>query len=104
MFSRLAAPAVKQSNHAALSNCLLQVIKNHFASEYIYNKYRDMKTCDVIEENPTEGIRRIAEPVGLIAGIVPTTNPTSTVIFKCLLALKTRCVCLRLEVIEGLVA
>jgi acetaldehyde dehydrogenase / alcohol dehydrogenase len=67
-----------------------KVIKNHFASESIYNKYKDMKTCDVIERDETFGILKVAEPVGLIAGIVPTTNPTSTAIFKALLALKTR--------------
>ena len=67
-----------------------KVIKNHFASEYIYNKYRELKTCGVIEENEALGIAKVAEPVGVIAGIVPTTNPTSTAIFKSLLALKTR--------------
>ncbi|HIK45144.1 MAG TPA: aldehyde dehydrogenase family protein, partial [Leptolyngbyaceae cyanobacterium M65_K2018_010] len=67
-----------------------KVIKNHFASEYIYNKYKDEKTCGLIEEDKTFGMQKIAEPVGLLAGIVPTTNPTSTAIFKALLALKTR--------------
>ena len=67
-----------------------KVIKNHFASEYIYNKYRNMKTCGVIEEDKAGGIKKIAEPIGVIAGIVPTTNPTSTAIFKTLIALKTR--------------
>ncbi len=67
-----------------------KVIKNHFASEYIYNKYKDEKTCGVIEEDKTFGMQKIAEPVGLLAGIVPTTNPTSTAVFKALLALKTR--------------
>ncbi len=67
-----------------------KVIKNHFASEYIYNAYRDTKTCGVLEEDPAAGIQRIAEPVGVIAGVIPTTNPTSTAIFKILLALKTR--------------
>lgn len=67
-----------------------KVVKNHFASEYIYNKYRELKTCGVIEENEALGIAKVAEPVGVIAGIVPTTNPTSTAIFKALLALKTR--------------
>ncbi len=67
-----------------------KVIKNHFASEYIYNKYKNAKTCGVIEYDATYGIRKVAEPVGLIAGVVPTTNPTSTAIFKSLLALKTR--------------
>lgn len=67
-----------------------KVIKNHYASEYIYNAYKDMKTCGVIEEDKAFGIRRIAEPVGVIAAIIPTTNPTSTAIFKILLAIKTR--------------
>ncbi|MBQ5788173.1 MAG: bifunctional acetaldehyde-CoA/alcohol dehydrogenase [Oscillospiraceae bacterium] len=67
-----------------------KVIKNHFASEYIYNAYRNTKTCGVIEEDPAYGIRKIAEPLGLICAIIPTTNPTSTAIFKTLLALKTR--------------
>ena len=67
-----------------------KVIKNHFASEYIYNAYKDTKTCGVIEENKVYGSRKIAEPVGVIAAVIPTTNPTSTAIFKTLLALKTR--------------
>lgn len=67
-----------------------KVIKNHFASEYIYNKYKDVKTCGVIEEDPAYGYREVAAPIGVIAGIVPTTNPTSTAIFKALLSLKTR--------------
>ncbi len=67
-----------------------KVIKNHFASEYIYNQYRDVKTCGLIEEDLTWGICKYAEPIGVIAGIVPTTNPTSTAIFKALIALKTR--------------
>ena len=67
-----------------------KVIKNHFASEYIYNAYRSAKTCGVIEEDAAYGVRRIAEPVGVIAAVIPTTNPTSTAIFKTLLALKTR--------------
>ena len=67
-----------------------KVSKNHFASEYIYNAYRDTKTCGVIEEDKAYGIRKIAEPLGLICAIIPTTNPTSTAIFKTLLALKTR--------------
>ncbi len=67
-----------------------KVIKNHFASEEIYNKYRNTKTCGVIEENEVMGTQRIAEPIGIIAAVIPTTNPTSTAIFKCLLALKTR--------------
>ncbi len=67
-----------------------KVIKNHFASEYIYNKYKSQKTCGVIEEDKAFGIQKIAAPVGIIAGIVPVTNPTSTTIFKTLIALKTR--------------
>ena len=67
-----------------------KVIKNHFASEYIYNTYKDTKTCGILEDDRDFGYRRIAEPIGIIAGVVPTTNPTSTAIFKSLLALKTR--------------
>ncbi len=67
-----------------------KVIKNHFASEIIYNKYKTEKTCGVIEEDKSFGFQKIAEPVGILAGIVPTTNPTSTAIFKALIALKTR--------------
>ncbi|WP_348770564.1 aldehyde dehydrogenase family protein, partial [Azospirillum sp. TSO35-2] len=67
-----------------------KVVKNHFAAEYIYNKYKDDKTCGVLSEDRDAGIVTIAEPVGLICGIVPTTNPTSTAIFKALIALKTR--------------
>ena len=67
-----------------------KVIKNHYASEYIYNAYKDVKTCGVLEYDPGFGITKIAEPVGVIAAIIPTTNPTSTAIFKSLLALKTR--------------
>ncbi|GGI86796.1 bifunctional acetaldehyde-CoA/alcohol dehydrogenase [Shewanella gelidii] len=67
-----------------------KVIKNHFASEYIYNKYKDEKTCGILEEDKTFGTITIAEPVGIICGIVPTTNPTSTAVFKALISLKTR--------------
>lgn len=67
-----------------------KVIKNHFASEFIYNKYIHDKTCGVVEEDEDAGIIKIAEPIGIIAGIVPTTNPTSTAIFKSLITLKTR--------------
>ena len=67
-----------------------KVIKNHFASEYIYNAYRNAKTCGVIEEDKAYGIQKIAEPIGLIGAVIPTTNPTSTAIFKALIALKTR--------------
>ena len=67
-----------------------KVIKNHFAAEYIYNAYKDTKTCGVIEEDTAYGIKKIAEPIGVIAAVIPTTNPTSTAIFKTLIALKTR--------------
>ena len=67
-----------------------KVIKNHYASEYIYNAYKNTKTCGVIEEDPIYGIKKIAEPIGLVAAVIPTTNPTSTTIFKTLIALKTR--------------
>ncbi|MBP3664399.1 MAG: aldehyde dehydrogenase family protein, partial [Tyzzerella sp.] len=67
-----------------------KVIKNHYASEYIYNAYKNVKTCGVIEEDKVYGIKKIAEPIGLIAAVIPTTNPTSTAIFKTLTALKTR--------------
>ena len=67
-----------------------KVIKNHYAAEYIYNAYKDAKTCGVIEEDPAFGIQKIAEPIGVIAAVIPTTNPTSTAIFKTLIALKTR--------------
>ena len=67
-----------------------KVIKNNYAAEYIYNAYKDVKTCGVIEEDKAFGVQKIAEPIGVIAAVIPTTNPTSTAIFKCLLALKTR--------------
>lgn len=67
-----------------------KVIKNHFASEYIYNKYKDEKTCGVIEADEEHGTMTVAEPVGVICGIIPTTNPTSTALFKALISLKTR--------------
>ncbi len=67
-----------------------KVIKNHYASEYIYNAYKDTKTCGVIEEDTAYGIQKIAEPIGLVAAVIPTTNPTSTAIFKTLICLKTR--------------
>ena len=83
----LAKMAVEETGMGVVED---KVIKNHFASEYIYNKYRNMKTCGVVEEDKGNGIKKIAEPVGVIAGIIPTTNPTSTAIFKTLIALKTR--------------
>ena len=67
-----------------------KVIKNHYAAEYIYNAYRHVKTCGVIEEDKAYGIKKLAEPIGVIAAVIPTTNPTSTAIFKTLIALKTR--------------
>ena len=67
-----------------------KVTKNHFAAEYIYNKFKDEKTCGIIEEDKSYGIKKIAEPIGVIAAVIPTTNPTSTAIFKTLIALKTR--------------
>ena len=67
-----------------------KVIKNHFAGEFIYNAYKDTKTCGLIEEDAVHGIRKYAEPVGIVAAVVPTTNPTSTAIFKTLISLKTR--------------
>lgn len=67
-----------------------KVIKNHYAAEYIYNAYRHTKTCGVIEEDKSFGIKKIAEPIGVIGAVIPTTNPTSTAIFKTLIALKTR--------------
>ena len=67
-----------------------KVIKNHYAAEYIYNAYKDTKTCGVIETDEAYGIRKIAEPIGVIAAVIPTTNPTSTAIFKALICLKTR--------------
>ncbi len=67
-----------------------KVIKNHYASEYIYNAYRETKTCGVLEEDKAYGIKKIAEPIGLVAAVIPTTNPTSTAIFKTLISLKTR--------------
>lgn len=67
-----------------------KVIKNHYAAEYIYNKYKDEKTCGVIERDEAFGYTRIAEPIGVLAAVIPTTNPTSTAIFKALICLKTR--------------
>lgn len=83
----LAKMAVEETGMGVLED---KVIKNHYAAEYIYNAYKDTKTCGVIEEDNIFGIRKIAEPIGVIAAVIPTTNPTSTAIFKILLALKTR--------------
>lgn len=83
----LAKMAVEETKMGVVED---KVIKNHYASEYIYNKYKNTKTCGVIEQDPVAGITKIAEPMGIIAAVIPTTNPTSTAIFKCLVALKTR--------------
>ncbi len=83
----LAKAAFEETGMGVLED---KVIKNHFASEFVYNKYRNEKTCGVIEKDETNGYFRIAEPIGVLAGIIPTTNPTSTAIFKALLALKTK--------------
>ena len=83
----LAKMAVEESGMGIVED---KVIKNHFASEYIYNAYKDEKTCGILSEDDTFGTITIAEPIGLICGIVPTTNPTSTAIFKALISLKTR--------------
>ncbi len=71
-----------------------KVIKNHYAAEYIYNAYKEVKTCGVIEEDPVYGITKVAEPIGVIGAVIPTTNPTSTAIFKTLISLKTRNGCI----------
>jgi aldehyde-alcohol dehydrogenase len=83
----LAKLAVEETGMGILED---KVIKNHFASEYIYNKYKDEKTCGVLEEDKSYGVKKIATPIEIIAGVIPTTNPTSTAAFKILLALKTR--------------
>jgi len=83
----LAKMAVEETSMGVVED---KVIKNHYASEYIYNAYRNTKTCGVIEEDSAYGIKKIAEPIGLIAAVIPTTNPTSTAIFKTLICLKTR--------------
>ena len=83
----LAKMAVEETGMGVMED---KVIKNHYASEYIYNAYKNTKTCGVLEEDQVYGIRKIAEPIGLVAAVIPTTNPTSTAIFKTLLALKTR--------------
>ena len=83
----LAKMAVEETGMGVVED---KIIKNHYAAEYIYNAYKDTKTCGVVEEDRQFGIRKIAEPVGVVAAVIPTTNPTSTAIFKILLALKTR--------------
>ncbi|MDY4898574.1 MAG: bifunctional acetaldehyde-CoA/alcohol dehydrogenase [Eubacteriales bacterium] len=83
----LAKMAVEETGMGVVED---KVIKNNYAAEYIYNAYRDTKTCGVIEEDKAYGLKKIAEPIGVIAAVIPTTNPTSTAIFKTLIALKTR--------------
>ncbi len=83
----LAKMAVEETGMGVVED---KVIKNHFAAEYIYNAYKDTKTCGVIEEDKAFGTKKVAEPIGVIAAVIPTTNPTSTAIFKTLVALKTR--------------
>ena len=83
----LAKMAVEETGMGIVED---KVIKNNYASEYIYNAYKDTKTCGIIEEDKAFGIKKVADPIGVIAAVIPTTNPTSTAIFKCLLALKTR--------------
>ena len=83
----LAKMAVEETGMGVVED---KVIKNHYAAEYIYNKYKDMKTCGVVEDDPAFGYKKVAEPMGIVAAVIPTTNPTSTAIFKCLIALKTR--------------
>ncbi len=83
----LAKMAVEETGMGVVED---KVIKNNYAAEYIYNAYKNTKTCGVIEKDSAYGIKKVAEPIGVIAAVIPTTNPTSTAIFKCLLALKTR--------------
>ena len=83
----LAKMAVKETGMGIVED---KVIKNHYAAEYIYNAYKDTKTCGVIEEDKAYGITKVAEPIGVVAAVIPTTNPTSTAIFKTLISLKTR--------------
>ncbi len=83
----LAKQAVEETGRGIVED---KVIKNHYAAEYIYNAYKNTKTCGVIEEDPAYGIKKVAEPIGVVAAVIPTTNPTSTAIFKTLICLKTR--------------
>ena len=83
----LAKMAVEETQRGIVED---KVIKNHYAAEYIYNAYKNTKTCGVIEEDTAYGIKKVAEPIGLVAAVIPTTNPTSTAIFKTLICLKTR--------------
>ena len=83
----LAKMAVEETGMGIVED---KVIKNHYAAEYVYNVYKNEKTCGVIEEDSSFGIKKIAEPIGVIGAVIPTTNPTSTAIFKTLISLKTR--------------
>lgn len=83
----LAKMAVEETGMGVVED---KVIKNHYAAEYIYNKFKNEKTCGVIEEDKAYGLKKVAEPIGVIAAVIPTTNPTSTAIFKTLISLKTR--------------
>lgn len=87
----LAKLAVEETGMGVVED---KVIKNHYAAEYIYNAYKNVKTCGVIEEDPVYGITKVAEPIGVIGAVIPTTNPTSTAIFKTLISLKTRNGCI----------
>ncbi len=87
----LAKLAVQETGMGVVED---KVIKNHYASEYIYNSYKNVKTCGVIEENKAYGLKKIAEPIGVVGAVIPTTNPTSTAIFKTLISLKTRNGCI----------
>ena len=88
----LAKQAVEETGRGIVED---KVIKNHYAAEYIYNAYKNTKTCGVIEEDKAYGIKKIAEPIGLVAAVIPTTNPTSTAIFKTLICLKSSLVHIR---------
>ena len=83
----LAKMAVEETGRGVLED---KVIKNHYAAEYIYNAYKNTKTCGVLEHDEAYGITKIAEPIGIVGAVIPTTNPTSTAIFKTLICLKTR--------------
>lgn len=83
----LAKMAVEETGMGIVED---KVIKNNYAAEYIYNKYKDERTCGIVEEDESYGIKKVAEPIGLVAAVIPTTNPTSTAIYKTLICLKTR--------------
>ncbi len=83
----LAKDAVEETGMGIVED---KVIKNHYAAEYVYNAYKNTQTCGVVEEDKAYGLKKILEPVGLIAAVIPTTNPTSTAIYKSLISLKTR--------------